>query len=87
MIQFFPVLINAPHSGIGGVAPIPRKLSVEIDMIIHAISSIEYTIIVGIQFGNICFNIILASEAPAEMEASIYGIVLSDSTCPLIRRA
>ena len=66
-----PALIKAPHSGIGGVAPIPRKLKVEIDIIIHAISSIEYTIIVGMQFGSMCLTIILRSEPPADMDASI----------------
>ena len=54
----------APQDGVGGCAPIPKKLNPLSIKIAAAKLAADITIIGAIIFGNMCLKIILKSENP-----------------------
>ncbi len=60
----------APHSGVGGGVPRPRKLSVEKNNIWLPISSVATMITAPIELGKIYFTRILKFDAPTARDAS-----------------
>src|SRR5699024_3771696 len=75
-----PSLNIAPHSGVGGCAPSPKKLNPAASKIAVPIPSVAWTMIGATQFGKTCWMTILPCFAPIALAASIYSISLTDNT-------
>ena len=84
------VLINcleedsiAPHSGVGGCTPRPKKLKPAAATIILATPIVADTIIGEKEFGNKCFTIVCNLPQFIETAASMYSFSLTFSICAL----
>ena len=67
-------LIMLPHSGTGGLAPSPRKLSAASSIIMVPMSSMEVTSTGPMIFGRRCFRIILNVPLPESFTARIHVV-------------
>ena len=67
----------APHSGVGGVIPTPRKLREEAEMMLDPTLSVVCTIIGLRQLGMICLRIIFQVGSPMAYPDSTYSISLT----------
>ena len=60
----------SPHSGSGGVAPMPRKPSAAAERIVNPIPMVARTMIGGAAFGRMCRNITRSAPALSPSSAS-----------------
>src|SRR5690606_30347928 len=80
-------LSMAPHSGVGGCAPMPRKERLAAVMMDVPIRIVPYTTMGDMVPGRIWRNMMTASEAPMLRMASMYVMFLMARVLPRTRRA
>ena len=76
-----------PQDGVGGCAPIPRKLRPLSTKIAEAKLAADITIIGAMTLGNIWLKIILVSENPKAFDASTNSFSIYYRICPRSTRA
>src|SRR5690606_39330836 len=80
-------LSMAPHSAVGGCAPMPRKLRAAADKIAPAMIKVHWTIIGPMELGKMWRNIMRKSPAPAARAADTYSYSRTPMTADRVTRA